>query len=478
MSGLTSLGLPYCELSPDHVKFIFTGCPALSKLQSLDLHGGPDLRSEDLLVLSQSTTITSLTSLNLSHCNVTTSPVAETPPSAGFGNLEGASGASGDSAADDSAIQEEAASGSEDSGSSGLVALLSSPVVQNLTHLDLLVVEFDDPMVHSTIATSPFLSNLVSLNLKRHKIEPDAIAALAASTTLLNLTSLNLFGSNLDDKGIAQLFSPPSLLAKKLQSLNLGKCNITVSSLEVILKACPSLTELGLESNARIGPAGAAFIATHMPNLTKLDLSRCCIEDEGYLALAASTALINLRELKLGEKKARAESTIALVNSPLVANLTDLDLSFSDFGPGVVTVIAQSPSLSKLQHLMLNNVGAGDEGVIALAQSTTLMNLVSLDLSDNGIGPEGVKALCTSPVVSKLTSLNLGDNKMVASVLAAPSSTLYSLIELNLEDAGMDDDGVVQLLATPNLDQLDFLYLSQPTWLTYRPHQARFGGWL
>jgi hypothetical protein len=68
MTSLTSLALPKCELSPDHFKFLFTECPAISDLESLDLSGMKQLKSEDLELFSKSTTLTNLTSLNLRNC--------------------------------------------------------------------------------------------------------------------------------------------------------------------------------------------------------------------------------------------------------------------------------------------------------------------------------------------------------------------------------------------------------------------------
>jgi Ran GTPase-activating protein (RanGAP) involved in mRNA processing and transport len=376
---------------------------------------------------------------------------------------------------------------------SGLVALLSSPVVQNLTHLNLgrtfinaelrtgTPTDITDPDFHTTLATSPFLSNLVSLNLSDIGfINADAVAALAASNTLTNLTHLNLSRNNLDDNLVTQLLSPPSLLAKKLQSINLGSNRLTVSILPVLLEASPLLRELILRGNPELGPAGVSFIATSMPNLTKLDLSACHIASAGYDALAASTALINLRELRLVDNRARAQSIIALVNSPVMANLTHLDLNYTEIGHEVFTAIAQSAALSNLQHLHLAENSAGDEGVIALAQSTTLTNLTWLDLSENEIGADGATALCTSPVASKLTYLRLDYNEeignSIATALAAPSSTLYSILELSLEYVEMDDEGVLQLLATTNLDQLNILCIDGNSMddATDALHQSRF----
>jgi hypothetical protein len=381
--------------------------------------------------------------------------------------------------------------------SSGLIALLSSPVVKNLTHLDLGGSNVSASESFITIATSPHLSNLVSLDLSHTEPGLDAIAALAASTTLTNLTHLNLGWTYLGPEPIKQLFSPSALLTKKLQFLDLTCTSLAIaasatSTLEVVFKACPHLTELILEGNDEPGLIEADLISTHMSNLTKLHLHGCTISDEGCAAIAAS--LTNLRELSLRGAHLSAQGIIALVNSPTLPNLTHLDLSFTRAGPDVITAIAQSPAMSKLQHLNLDfmtesrrlKVGntAGDEGVIALAQSTTLTNLTWLDLGLTDMGPAGVKALCTSPVVSKLTHLCLSRNinlgNSVAAALTAPSSTLYNLVELNLAETGMDAEGVLQLLKSPNLDQLDVLNIrdNNTTSSIRALYRARFDSYL
>jgi hypothetical protein len=469
MTSLISLALTYCDASPDHFKFIFTECSALSKLQSLDLRGVRQLMSEDFQLLSQSTTITNLTSLNLTGCeNIFSSRATTSPQSgpgfAGFGSF------------------------GDNPGSGGLAALLSSPVVKNLTHLHLRVFHIKGPdlLPYDTIAQSPFLSNLVSLDLAGHS--PDKVkfvTAFAASTTLTNLTHLSLPQAQLRDDLVAQLLSPPSLLAKKLRSINLGDANITVRSLQVLLDASPHLTELVLTTRSwDLRSAGVQFIATNMPNLTKLDLSFCKIADDGCAALAASTTLTNLRELNLNANRIGTESLIALVNSPAMANLTELNLKRTHEGHQVLTAIAQSAAMSKLQRLVFGSNQVGDEGAIALAESTTLTNLTSLDLTTNDIGPEGVKALCTSPVVSKLTSLNLSFNQRIstaiAPALAAPSSTLYNVVDLNLSNCSLTDAGMSQLLATPNLAQLNSLVVCSTTTAasnsTRAVYRARFEG--
>jgi hypothetical protein len=463
MTSLVSLALPHCDLSSGHFRLLFTKCPALSKLQSLDLSYVTGLQSEELHLLSQSTTFTNLTSLNLMFCLFATNSRAFTSSQSGPATTT--SRWDGDDE-DDEADEDYEADYLQDwkptLDSSGLIALFSSPVVKNLTHLNFGDIEIVDPLIHATIATSPFLSNLVSLNLSWNRMCSQSIAALAASSTLTKLTHLNLPLNDLGDQLIAQLFSPPSLLGSKLQSLNLRNTKITVASLEVVLKACPHLTELNIAVNKMLGREGISFVATRMPNLTKLNLAICDLSAQDCATLAASTTLTNLRELDLSDNNLIGkESAVALVTSPGMANLTHLSLGCTRSGPEALIAIAQSPSMSKLQHLDFSRNQVGDEGIIALAQSTTMKSLTWLDLHSNGIGPAGVAALCTSPVVSKLTSLRLDYNRAssnsIASVLAAPSSTLYSLLDLFLWEMGLNDEAVLQLLATPNLDQLNTL---------------------
>jgi hypothetical protein len=467
MTGLTSLALPRCKPSPDHLKFLFTECPALSNLQSLDLSHVNELKSEDLHLLSQSTTLTNLTSLNFEWSSVNQ---PRTPP---FVPLRGDGfDTFGCFAAGQKPVRD----------FSGLISLLSSPVVKNLTHLNLCNTDVNDPsFVHITVATSPHLSNLVSLDLSGINIDQEAVSAFVESATLVNLTHLNLSYNSMGDLLIMQLFSPISPLPKKLQSLHLREAELTIASLELLQKTAPYLTELNIAGNYELGSDGVAFIAAHMPNLTKLDLGYCDIGDEGYTALATSTALTNLRELTLrGNDALATEPIIALINSPVLTKVTHLNLSDISSGTAVLTAIAKSLVLGNLARLDLSQNYVSD-GFIALAQSTTLTNLTWLDLSANILRPDAVEALCTSPVVSKLTFLRLTHHlqlgRSFAEILAAPSSTLYNLVELRFDSSHFDDASLLKLLKTPNLDQLLSLQLGTHTSLTSATqavYRARF----
>jgi hypothetical protein len=539
MSSLTSLALPYCAASPDHIKFLFTECPALSKLQSLDLTSVKELKSEDLHLLSQSTTLANLTSLNLTGCSTT---IARAPVSrhnsdgfVGFGSFGGTAALLSQTDEDDDGLGEDdeddydadededpeedheydadyddyydadnydakndydhyGGDNDEDEDSSGLIALLSSPVLKNLTHLDLGNARLTT-QAFIALATSPHLTNLLFLNLSNNMINADVVASLAASVTLTNLTHINLANIFLGDKFLTQLFSPPSLLAKKLQSLDIGcrsinssfyravnsdHFNITISSLGVLLKASPHLNELILAGNYCLGAKAAKLIAANMPNLTKLDLHRCGVSNEGITALATSTALTNLRELDLSCNHASEETYIAFVNSPVMANLTHLKLNNIQCHD-ILPAIARSPSMSKLQHLEFGSNQIPDGEVFALSRSTTLTNLTWLNLCSNLIKFEAISYLCDSPVVSNLTHLDLSYCQWleaVAEPFAAPSSKLYKLRHLVLNVTNLLDDGVLKLLSTPNLDQLDVLEIEHngTTPLIQALYRTRFDG--
>jgi hypothetical protein len=278
MPHLNSLSLSRCGLHPTQFKELFTQCPSLSNLQSLDLSWVAELASDDLLLLSQSTTSTSLTSLNFERCKLTASRTAAAampkPPKV---DLD-----------DPYAWKTPDAVVVPPKDSGGLIALLSSPVVKNLEHLNLSHTDIGDNSVAIALATSPYLTNLASLDLTYASFKTAGFTALAATTTLSNITHLNLsWLGSLGHDAIAELFSSASLLPTKLQSLNLDNHNISLPSLEVILEASPYLTELSLKGS-RLRAEGIRSIAAHSSNLTKLNLSDCGLEEEGYAVLAES----------------------------------------------------------------------------------------------------------------------------------------------------------------------------------------------
>jgi hypothetical protein len=130
-----------------------------------------------------------------------------------------------------------------------LIALLTSSIVKNFTHLHLGDTYIDHPEVCIALATSPRLTNLTSLDLSGHKITSKEVAALAASTTLINLTDLNLYATHLGDELITQLFS----LANTLDGIR-TICSLTTTTVngvefdinklekqETILNSIPAL---------------------------------------------------------------------------------------------------------------------------------------------------------------------------------------------------------------------------------------------
>ena len=114
------------------------------------------------------------------------------------------------------------------------------------------------------------------------------------------------------------------------------------------------------------------------PNITKLSVQGCAINDEEVEALA------NLK------------------------NLTSLDLQCNAIGDKGAKALANLKNLTSL-NLARNEIG--DEGAVALAEALTngnLKNLTSLDVSSNKIGNKGAKALAD---LKKVNVIGIGDSK-------------------------------------------------------------------
>ncbi|XP_042202347.1 NACHT, LRR and PYD domains-containing protein 3-like, partial [Callorhinchus milii] len=127
-----------------------------------------------------------------------------------------------------------------------------------------------------------------------------------------------------------------------------------------------------------------------------LNLSSCCIQDEGLRRLVP--ALHKCQELQLGGNRLTADCTEDLVSALITNNsLTKLGLNSNKLGDSGVKKLCEAlrnPEC-KIQKLWLwvNSLTADCAEDLASALSTN-HSLTELDLGDNKLGDSGVKQLC------------------------------------------------------------------------------------
>jgi uncharacterized protein (TIGR02996 family) len=169
-----------------------------------------------------------------------------------------------------------------------LAALLKSPTLEGLEHLDLNGNDLGDEGVRA-LAECPHLSGLKGLHLNRNKVGDAGVQALAADAYLASLTFLELSGNEIGDEGARALAESPHLT--RLRELHLG-------------------------SN-KVGDAGARALAAsaHLAGLAELVLYVNEIGAAGARALVGSPYLQKLGKLYLNQNRLSAATRKALEQS-------------------------------------------------------------------------------------------------------------------------------------------------------------------
>lgn len=129
-----------------------------------------------------------------------------------------------------------------------------------------------------------------------------------------------------------------------------------------------------------VGPAGAAGLARSamLPNLRRLDLSRCFIGPDGAKALTAAP-LPRLRHLGLWLCDLGAKGCRQVLLSENLAGLWALDASDNTFTDATAKAVAASTPLAQLRRLGVGDLRApSKEGYQTLAASSRLPHLLRL----------------------------------------------------------------------------------------------------
>jgi uncharacterized protein (TIGR02996 family) len=190
-----------------------------------------------------------------------------------------------------------------------------------------------DAMRDERVAASPLLANVVSLDLRTTRPDPEGLRTLLSSPHLTSLRILDLRANQLAKGHIDALVEAE--VAFELARLDLSFNAFGLRGVRTLARSpfVASLTHLGLGNNA-LAEASVRHLAEspHLADLAALDLGHNAITDFGAQTLAASAVLSGLRVLDLGWNRIGSEGARSLAESPHLAGLGQLDLRGNRIG--------------------------------------------------------------------------------------------------------------------------------------------------
>lgn len=311
--------------------------------------------------------------------------------------------------------------------------LAQNALLRFIIHLELQGEEDEEPGAQGvrTLLSSPYLQNLITLNLIRFEMGNEGVQLICQSEKCQTLRTLNLSENDIDDDGLLYMKDAPFL--PNLQSLKLWSNAIKAKGIDALAGAS-SLRELTLDSS-RIGPEGARALGAISKTLRSLDLEFCHLSDTGLIELAQND----------------------------FSNLDDLNLDSNHIGDEGIIALAQNQSL-KPRSIKLNHNNIGDAGLAALASSTLLHEIEDLEIYNNQIGDEGVRAFAQAKRYSELGGLSIqsnpfGDEGMVA--IVDHHANFPELGFIVLADTKITEVSMKHLAQSPFFAQLDAFYIDE-----------------
>jgi len=322
----------------------------------------------------------------------------------------------------------------------------------------------------AALVTAPQLETLTALELPLAGLTLEGVATLASCERFATLTALELESAPLRADDLRVLASSP--MVRRLRHLRLHGNPFGAEGARALVAQAALVELLDLEGTD-LGASGAAVVfgAAHLPELHRLDVSRCKITDAGMAAAIRKLAPPALRHLVATENELGYATTHALASAPALDGLLSLDLSKNPLADDAIGALANADRLRSLRTLRLRrtscgdralaNLGAGDlgarlrwldvggnsfddDGLLALLEAGRLDTLERLDLDGARLSRRGIQALVDAPVAKRLRHLSLGglEPGSLAPLFAA------ELPELRMLVADQLDDDAARLLAT------------------------------
>lgn len=297
------------------------------------------------------------------------------------------------------------------------------------------------------------------LHLEKQKPASDELVRALAGAEWPALRALT-FTSCRDDQVDALVAAP---CARTLEALRLSQGPMSPDGIARLVAGLgtPLLRSLGFVRE--VDRVLAEVIGASAPALVSLRAPFGAGALAAFTASAVTSAL-EVLDLEWGSGTDAADAR-ALGAWPGAASLRALSLVRGDaFDDAAFAALAASDRLAGLAAVRLDQCRFGDPGARAWA-ARAHPGLQRLELRmDAGLGDDGISALAASPALADLRVLDLAESRLGdrGAAALAGSPHLGALRELVLSRTGVGPAGLAALLASPNVRSLDTLRLDSP----------------
>jgi uncharacterized protein (TIGR02996 family) len=340
---------------------------------------------------------------------------------------------------------------------SGIRTLANSPHLTNLTTLDLGNQRFTDGGVRAVLGSATF-TRLETVCFGGAALTPKAFEISPSSQRLRDVDFTNcLFG----DAGAVALAKLPQF--SHVCRLNMRACEIGAKGIAAFARSALSahVQELNLAANPLRSSGVEELVRGRWPGLHTLNISKCGISAETAKSLQAAQGIGKLLDFDLSGNDVGAAGAIAASRAKWSGQLVRLNLAKCGCAAGAV--LANAESLRAVQQLDLTDNPLNPEGVEALMQGEW-PELTDLWLTETNAGDDGVRAIARSGVLSRLVTLAMNRCRItpegLTSLFAAPNSisTAPHLLHFALNGNATGDE-TAHILARATLPALRFLSL-------------------
>jgi Leucine-rich repeat (LRR) protein len=259
--------------------------------------------------------------------------------------------------------------------------------------------------------TNPWLERLLvltdTIDLKNADLE-SKLDALLGTPYLKNIQHIDLTRAHIEDDLFARLLRAGKF--GKLRTLLLESNDITEKGLKILLdsKYAEHLEVLDLGWND-LGNKGAKLLheTEHLGNLRELSIEGNSIDDEGGALVCDMPGLHKLKRLDLGWNDVATPGLERLAKMTWLDNLVRLGLENNSIPDDGVITLMKEGSMRSLVELDLYNNHLTDKSAVAIAECSSLTSLELLDLSANDMTEASRASITASKHLPPVLTLTL-----------------------------------------------------------------------